>query len=220
MKLHYWRSSPHTCKVLAVRHLLELQEEIELIPTHPWDLETELGGLNPLSKIPTLILRDGSILYDSSVICDYLAWFATSEKGRVNTLFPDKGPARWVSLRQQALADGIMEAAVLRLLEERARPPHLQSLDWIQRQQTKIERSLRALDDEVPEIGDQGVTIGQVSLAVALAYVSYRYPSYIWYPEHVRLYEWYEAMMRVPAIAENSPKETDPLPGKLERLDQ
>lgn len=219
MKLHYWRSSPHSCKVLAVLDYLGLQKEVDLIPTHPWEPNSGLVSLNPLEKIPTLIDKNGDTLYDSSVICRYLA-FISKDQEKEDQLYPKEGPHKWIALRHEALAGGIMEAAVLRLLEERARPSSLQSKVWIHRQQGKIQRSLKALEDEaIRALKPDQPTIGHISLAIALSYLVYRYPSFVWHVEYPQLSSWYEIIIKVPEIARNLPKEIHSLPSDLEKLD-
>lgn len=219
MKLHYWRSSPHSCKVLAVADLLGFGDLIQLVPTHPWDTRSDLSTRNPLEKIPTLILDQGDPLYDSTVICRYLASVAPFAE-KEGELYPSEGERKWVALRQEVLAGGIMEAAVLRLLEERARPSYLQSQTWIQRQQDKIRRSLEALEHEAKQkLSFAEPHIGHVSLAIALSYIAFRYPSYVWHLEYPDLTSWYQSMLQIPEIAKNVPKEIHSLPTALEKID-
>lgn len=219
MKLHYWRSSPHSCKVLAVLDLLGFGDSIQLIPTHPWDPESDLSIRNPLEKIPTLVLDEGWSLYDSNVISRYLASVAPFAE-KAEELYPAEGERKWISQRQEALAGGIMEAAVLRLLEERARPSYLQSQTWIQRQQNKIRRSLEVLENDADQhLSSSQPDIGHVSLAIALAYIAFRYPSYVWHLEYPKLTTWYQSMLQVPEIAKNVPKEIHSLPTALEKID-
>tara|TARA_A100000171_G_C2109264_1_gene134127 strand:+ start:162 stop:824 length:663 start_codon:yes stop_codon:yes gene_type:complete len=220
MKLHYWRSSPHSCKVLSVLDILGIKEDIDLIPTHPWEEQTTLNDVNPLGKIPTLVLENDVVLYDSTVICEYLSDYARFKLGTFNTLYPQESEKRWINLRQEVLAHGIMEASILRLLEERARPFHLQSRSWIHRQQLKIDRSLRHLEEETPVFEATCLTIGQVSLAIALSYIGYRFPSYIWHTDYPRLTRWYEQMMHLPVLSRNTPKEIHTLPEKMERIER
>jgi glutathione S-transferase len=111
MRLFYSGNSPFVRKVMVVAHELDLAAGIEIDPTgaHPIDRKASLVIQNPLGKVPTLVLDDGTQLFDSPVIAEYLA--STSPKG--NTLFPPSGPERWRVLMEQALADGMLDAALL-----------------------------------------------------------------------------------------------------------
>src|SRR6202000_1280263 len=107
MKLRYSLNSPFVRKVVV--HAIEtgLNSRVEEVPAQTTDPASGLTHENPLGKIPSLTLDDGSHLYDSPVICEYIDPLHAGEK-----MFPAAGPARWTALRRQALADGIMDAAV------------------------------------------------------------------------------------------------------------
>ena len=112
MQLHCSPTSPYVRKATVTAHELGLMDQIELLPTNAWEAPDALTGHNPLSKIPCLITDTGIALYDSPVICEYLNHVAGG------ALLPE-GDARWTVLRDQALADGILDAAVLRRAESR-----------------------------------------------------------------------------------------------------
>ena len=116
MKLYYSPTSPYVRKVNVFSIEAGVDEKIDKIITNPWVEDTRLLTDNPLSKVPTLIMDDGVVLYDSPVICEYLDTLNLNQK-----LIPEKGIERWNALRLQALGDGIMDAAILRFLE-RKRP--------------------------------------------------------------------------------------------------
>ena len=111
MKLFYSSHSPFVRKVRVTAAVLGLDDRIEIVetPTTPVATDPAVVAANPLGKIPALTTDDGETLYDSRVICEYLISLAGNE-----TLLPSGGPARWAALRLQALADGLMEAAILR----------------------------------------------------------------------------------------------------------
>src|SRR5580698_10052389 len=117
MKLCYSPTSPYVRKCLVAAEELGLRNKLELLPAaaHPVDRDRALVAHNPLGKVPTLITDDGGVLYDSRVICDYLNALGD---GR---LVPPQGAARWNVYRDQALADGMMEAAILVRYETFAR---------------------------------------------------------------------------------------------------
>jgi glutathione S-transferase len=110
MKLRYTPPSPFVRKVLVLAIEAGLRERIELVPTKPWDPGTDLPLDNPLGKVPALVTDEAGVLYDSRVICEYLDLLHDG-----SPFFPSSGARRWRVLRRQALADGIMDAAVLRV---------------------------------------------------------------------------------------------------------
>lgn len=113
MKLYYSSTSPFVRKVNVFAIETGLDTQIEWVKTNPWQAEDILTAENPLSKIPTLITDDGMVIYDSSVICEYLDSLHSGEK-----LIPPQGESRWQVLCLQALADGILDSGVLRFLEK------------------------------------------------------------------------------------------------------
>ena len=134
MKLFYSATSPFVRKCLVVARELGLQDRIELVPAspHPVNRDPDVVARNPLGKIPTLLSGDGATLYDSRVICEYLDAIGG---GR---LFPRDGAAHWTALAEQALGDGIMDAAVLVRYETAARPESLRWPEWIAGQTEKL----------------------------------------------------------------------------------
>ena len=107
MKLRYSSTSPYARKVLVCAAERGLSETIEIIATVPGNLESGLRAENPLDKVPALITDDGMALYDSPVICEYLDSLPGGP-----ALFPPAGADRWRALRLQALADGLLDAAL------------------------------------------------------------------------------------------------------------
>jgi glutathione S-transferase len=218
MKLHYWRACPYACKVLAVVKYLGLQDQIVHEPLHPWEKGTGLTALNPLGKIPVLVLEDGSALFDSQVICLYLADLATLQSKGDKGLYPQQSLEKFEALRLEALATGMMDACVAYVLEEHARPTGLQSLDWLARQRAKVEASLLHLEQNMACLSATTPTIGDISLSIALSYLNYRFASYIWHPDHPNLTRWFEQMLRITAIAESLPNEVHTLPIVMEKI--
>ena len=133
---------PFVRKCLASAYELGLRERLELMPAapHPVNRDRTVVASNPLGKIPTLITDDGAVLYDSRVICEYLNAVADG------ALIPPRGPARWRVLVDQALADGVMDAAVLVRYESAARPEQLRWNDWITGQLDKVTCGLAELE--------------------------------------------------------------------------
>lgn len=132
MKLYYSPTSPFVRKINVFAIESGLDKQVEWVRTNPWLVEDILTAENPLSQVPTLITDDGMVLYDSSVICEYLDSLHAGNK-----LIPKQGESRWKALRLQALADGILNAGILRFLEKK-RAPENQSDDWDATQKTQF----------------------------------------------------------------------------------
>ena len=189
MKLRYSPTSPYVRKVMVAALETGLAERIERIPTVvlPTKPNEEVARENPLVKVPALTNDDGLVLYDSPVICEYLDTLHNGPK-----LFPPTGTARWIALRQQALGDGILDAAILGRYEIQ-RPKEYQWQDWIDAQLRKVRGALAALEIEV-EAGELGgpLTIGQITVGCALGYLDFRYQSEEWRVRQRRLAAWFE----------------------------
>jgi glutathione S-transferase len=182
MKLRYSVNSPFARKVLMLAHEAGLAGRLELVATDAF-ADASLRQLNPLSKVPALVLDDGSVLYDSPVIAEYLD---SLHGGR--PLFPAAGPQRWGALRLQALGDGICDAALLRRMET-LRPAGLQSADWIERQRLAMTAGLDELERRVAELEGEP-TIGSLAAAAALGYADLRWASDDWRAGRPRLAAW------------------------------
>ena len=184
MHLRSSPASPYTRKVRIAAALLGLEDRIQDLPTDTSDPESPLHGQNPLGKIPTLILDDGSSLYDSRVIVEYLDHVAGA--GR---LLPLDVTARFEALRLQALADGICDAALLIVYESRYRNADQRAPSWIAMQQNKIDRALDALDAMHLKFADTATTVGDIALACALGYLDLRLGGN-WRKTHPQLVAW------------------------------
>ncbi|MBP2314162.1 glutathione S-transferase N-terminal domain-containing protein [Azospirillum soli] len=187
MKLRWSPTSPYVRKVVMVAIECGLEDSIERQETNAWSPDTDLPQDNPLGKVPALILKEGTALYDSPVIAEYLD---TLHDGR--RLFPPTGPARWTALRLQALADGICDAAILRRLEAN-RPDGEKSPSWMERQRRAVARALDVLEGEAAGLGDE-LTIGTLSVLVALGYLDFRFGHEDWREGRPALTRWFTAM--------------------------
>lgn len=199
MKLYYNPASPYVRKVRVLALETGLMDDIELasVSLTPTGPDAALCTDNPIGKIPTLVRGDGGALYDSRVICEYL----DSLHGG-NPMFPVEGETRWTAVRRQALADGILDAAVGTRYETFLRPEALRWGDWVDAQMTKVRRSLDALEGE--ELGDT-VDIGTISIACALGYLDFRYPDEGWRESRPKLAAWYESFAARPSMSETRP---------------
>ena len=193
MKLRYSTTSPFVRKV----HVLALEtgqiDKIALVKTVPTD--PDLGRDNPLQKVPAMELDDGSSLYDSRVICEYL----DSQAG--GKFFPAAGPARWTALKRQALADGMADAAVLRMMESK-KPENLRSADWDQRQKLKVTQGLAAL--EADHLGPQ-LDIGTLTVAIVLDYLDFRFKADDWRKDHPKLAAWHKTFSERASLKKTLP---------------
>ena len=138
--------SPFARKVRIAAAVLDLEDRIEISSADTGDPEDSLRTQNPLGKIPALVLEDGETIFDSAVIVEYLDWLAGGGK-----IIPAEPKARFRSLTQQALADGISDAAVLLRYETLWREPDMRSEKWMAHQRDKIARALRAFEAAPPE---------------------------------------------------------------------
>lgn len=184
LTLHFSQTSPYARKVMMVAHEKGVADRIKTVLTNPWESPDQLLRNNPLSKVPCLVLDDGLTLFDSPVICEYLESLTDTPR-----LFPPSGRDRWDSLRLAALADGIMDAAVLRVLEGR-RDPAKQSGDWVNRQKEAIDRSLASLEAVAASLSPVP-TIGTLSLSAALGYLDLRHAGDDWRGRFPDLAAWH-----------------------------
>jgi glutathione S-transferase len=163
--------SPYGRKVKIAAHMKGVIDQItvENVDTTDPGKARELQGENPLVKIPVLITTDGSQLFDSHVICEYLDTLST--KGR---LFPASGPARFNTLTLGALGDGVLDAALLLVYEKRFRPEDKWVQGWIDRQQMKVDSAIQHLEKNPPDFGDTP-DYGHVTVASALGYLDLRF---------------------------------------------
>jgi glutathione S-transferase len=195
MILRYTAASPYVRKVRIASSLLGLDDKIELQTVNLDDDNDTLRGQNPLGKVPSLIAEDGAVYYDSRVILEYLDHVAGG--GRI---LPRETKARFEALRLQALADGILDACLLLVYENRYRPQEMRVQAWIDRQAGKVARGLAALEASPPQL-DPMPNVGQIALACVLGYRDLRFDER-WRNDHPRLHAWHDRFAaQVPAFA-------------------
>jgi glutathione S-transferase len=198
MKLHWSPKSPFVRKVMVCVHELGLQDHITLqrsvaAMTVP---NPAIMADNPLSKIPTLVLDDGSALFDSSVICEYLDTLAGSR------LFPHAPDRRWPALRWHAFGDGLLELLVL-WRNEREREQPLQAL--VDAFRIKLAASLQRLEQEVPQLEAAPFCIGHIGIGCALSYLDYRFAEQEWHVQAPALAHWYATLAQRPSFVATEP---------------
>jgi glutathione S-transferase len=184
--------SPFGRKIKIAIAELGLESRIEVVPADTNDPAESLRRQNPLGKVPTLVFEDGTTLFDSRVIAEYLDHLAGG--GR---LFP-ASEARFAQLRLQAVADGICDAALLQVYELRLRTAEMRNAAWAENQAGKIARALVSLEATPPTYDRP--RIGEIALACALGYLDLRFEG-AWRNTHPALVAWLDAFAaRVPAF--------------------
>jgi glutathione S-transferase len=198
MKLFYSASSPYVRKVLVTAMELGLRDRMEIVPANPFEDDGTLRAANPLTKVPALVRDDGPALFDSPLLCAYLIDLAGN-----TSLVPASGPERWRILRWEALADGLLDAALPRTMERR-RPQELQSEHWIGVWSRNINSALDVLEQEIGTL-PEGLTLAHIAIGCALGYMDLRHGDMDWRQGRPQLAAWEAAFAQRPAMAETVP---------------
>lgn len=202
MKLIGSLTSPYVRKtriVLAEKHI-----SYDFTVDIPWNTDSQIPDHNPLGKVPVLIMDDGTPLYDSRVIVEYL-----DNISPVARLIPESNRHRIMVKRWEALADGISDAAATIFLE-RKRPLAQQSQEWIMRQQQKVARGLEAAAHELGNrkwCNDSAYTLADVALGCTLGYLTFRFPEVEWRNTFPNLADFADKLEKRAAFVETAPKE-------------
>jgi glutathione S-transferase len=202
MKLLGGIISPYTRKVRIVLAEKKIECEFEIADVNP--PENPVNAHNPLGKIPTLLMDDGTALFDSRVIVEFL-----DNVSPISRLIPEDNRERVAVRRWEALADGCLDAGLL-VRYESVRPKKEQSAAWSSKQTGKLKRSLAAIANELGERawcnGDR-YTLADIAVACCLGWVDFRKPAGIEYrSEYPALARFYDKLMERPAFAETAPK--------------
>ncbi len=200
MLLHWSPRSPYVRKVMIAAHEMGLQDRLHCVRTVVGGTtpHLELMKENPLGKIPTLVLGDGTIIYDSPVVCEYIDTLHDGPK-----LFP-VGSERITALRRLALGDGMLDIA-LALLSERFRPAERQSQPHMDLWVGKLKACIPALEAEAEALGAGPFTIGHIGIGIALAYLDFRFGGLNWHDGHPKLTAWHAGFNARPSVAANLP---------------
>lgn len=196
MKLHWSPRSPYVRKVMIVAHEIGLADRLTLVRTvvSTFKPAEELFEDNPLNKLPTLVLGDGSALFDSPVICEYLDSLHDGA-----TLFPKAGPHRFAALRHQALGDGILDVCLIRLAE-RLKPEEQRNPAIIASNERKATAAVDRLEAEVDALEARPFDIGHVAIGTALGYLDFRFEDDHWRDGHPRLVSWHGEFQARPSV--------------------
>jgi glutathione S-transferase len=187
VKLFYSPNSPYARKCLVAAHELGLRERVETVTANatPVKRDPDLTASNPLGKVPTLVADDGTVLYDSPVIVEY---FDALGGGK---LIPKSGAARWSVLLEQALADGMLDAAILARYETALRPESLRWSDWTAGQLDKVTAGLDELERRAARFGDR-VDLGTIAFGCVVGYLDLRFGSLEWRKGRPHTAAWFE----------------------------
>lgn len=201
MKLITSLTSPfgRKARIAVLEKRLECPLEIDI----PWNPDSQVPNYNPLGKIPVLVMDDGSTLFDSRVIVEYL-----DNLSPVGRLLPVANRDLIRVKRWEALADGISDAAATIFLE-RKRPTEQQSPEWIARQQLKIDRGLALLSEELEDnnwLLNDVYTLADIAVGCTLGYLAFRFPEIDWKTQYPNLAKLYEKLLLRPAFADSIPQ--------------
>jgi glutathione S-transferase len=202
MKLIGSLTSPYTRKarVVAAEKRIEYAWEAE----SPWPADTTVPESNPLGKVPVLVLDDGTALYDSRVICEFL-----DSASPLARLIPADGRERIEVRRWEALADGVLDAGVLWRLEN-ARPANERSPSWIERQRGKVERGLDAMESQVGSRAfctGANFSLADVAVGCCVGWLDFRFPQLEWRKGRPNLARLAAKLLERSSFAETVPRE-------------
>jgi len=201
MKLLASPASPYTRKVRIVLAEKRIECEIERVDVQP--VENPVNTHNPLGKIPTLVLDDGTALYDSRVIVEFL-----DNASPIARLIPEDNRERVAVRRWEALADGVTDAGIL-IRYESLRPENERSPAWTAKQAARMRRGLVQMQSDLGDknwcVGDR-YTLADIALGCCLGWLGFRKPAGIkWRTEYPGLAKHYDKLMERPAFAETVP---------------
>jgi glutathione S-transferase len=202
MKLIGSLSSPYVRKVRIV--MVEKRIEYQLVLEDVWSATTRIHESNPLGKVPCLIMEDGGAVFDSRVIVEYLDTLTP-----VGKLIPPAGRERAEVKCWEALADGLLDAAILVRLEYTQRAEAQRSEGWLKRQQEKIEQALAAMS---AALGERAFCIGthyslaDIAVGCALGYLDFRFAENHWRSRHANLAQLAEKLAERASFKESLPR--------------
>ena len=197
MKLFHSPASPYVRKIMVLAH--ETGQTVETLSSaaSPINRDQAIVAKNPTGKVPTALLPDGSALYDSRVIC---AWLDAQHDGP--KMYPE-GDALFQTLRREALADGLLDAALLARYETALRPAEKLWPEWLQGQMDKIDSSLNVMDNDVADYSEMDA--GWIAVGCAVAYLEFRFPDLDWRAGRDALANWYAETNTRPSFADTVP---------------
>ena len=202
MKLIGSLASPYVRKVRVVLAEKKLDYQFEL--ENVWAPDTTIDKLNPLGKVPSLVMEDGNVMIDSRVMVEYLDTLTP-----VCKLLPPNGRDRADIKCWEALADGMLDAAIIVRLERTQRPPELQSEEWIARQMRKVQLGLASLSEKLGESAYcAGIhySLADVAVGCTLGWLSFRFPEITWRDDHPNLARLFDKLSERQSFKDTVPQ--------------
>jgi glutathione S-transferase len=196
MKLHWSPRSPYVRKVMIAANEVGIADRLDCVRTvvSTFKPAEELFADNPLNKLPTLVLDDGSALFESRVICEYFDSLHDGVK-----LYPSDLKVRFQTLRHQALGDGILDICLIRL-GERLKPDEQRNAAVIASNERKAAEAVSRLEAEADALEARPFDIGHVAIGTALGYLDFRFADDNWRGGRPRLAAWHERFNARPSV--------------------
>ncbi len=203
MKLIGAVASPYVRKVRVV--MAEKRLDYLFVPENVWADDTHISASNPLGKVPCLVMEGGEAVFDSRVIVEYLDTLSP-----VGKLIPQQGRERAEVKTWEALADGVMDAAILARLEATwvHRKDRERSQAWIDRQLLKVTAGLQSMGQglgEKPYCSGIHLSLSDIAVGCALGWLEFRFPDIAWRDEHPNLGRLLDKLMLRPSFADTRP---------------
>ncbi len=202
MQLFQSPTSPFARKVIVLLKETGQEADVEMLGAAgtPLDAANMPTAHNPLGKIPALVLDDGMALFDSRVICQFL-------DDRAGGVMYPAAPRRWESLTLEAMADGMVDAAILMVYEARIRPEDIRMNAWVEGQWSKVSRALDSLESNWAAYLAGPLDMGQIALGCALSYLDFRHNDRNWREGRVGLAQWEAEIAARPSMQATVPVE-------------
>jgi glutathione S-transferase len=203
MKLIGSLTSPYVRKVRIV--MAEKKLDYQLVTEDVWSAETHIHDYNPLGKVPCLVMEGGEAVFDSRVIVEYLDTLSP-----VGKLIPPNGRERAEVKTWEALADGLLDAAILARLEATwpGRTDAQRSAAWIERQLGKVRAALKAMSlglGDKPYCSGVHLSLSDIAAGCALGYLDFRFPEMTWRADYPNLHKLYDKLMQRPSFIDTRP---------------
>lgn len=203
MKLIGALTSPYVRKVRVV--MAEKKLDYQLITEDVWSADTRIQDYNPLGKVPCLVMEGGEAVFDSRVIVEYLDTLSP-----VGKLIPATGRERAEVKTWEALADGLLDAAILARLEATwpGRAEGERSAAWIARQLDKVRASLKSMSQglgDKPFCSGIHLSLSDIAVGCALGYLDFRFPDIAWRADHPNLHKLYDKLMQRQSFIDSRP---------------
>ncbi|NSX02412.1 glutathione S-transferase family protein [Cupriavidus gilardii] len=201
MKLYASQTSPYARKVRVV--MAEKKIDYQMVEVDVWSPDTEIGQFNPLGKVPCLVMEDGGAVFDSRVIVEYVDTLTP-----VSRMIPQGSRERLEVRCWEALADGLLDAALLARLEHTQREPAERSERWVRRQLGKIESALVAMANGLADrswCAGNHYSLADVAVGCALSYLDFRFPDIAWRERHPNLVAFHDKVSKRQSFIDTEP---------------